>query len=97
MRFFAPANSQEMAQILKTKGFVITYSGDDTVGMFQQEWQLSGDFNFNDQSDLDVFKRKISEAFEFCSDTPILVESLEERSTRINGELAAFPGAFHSA
>lgn len=85
-----------MAQI-KTTGFVITYPGDDTVGLFQQEWKLSGDFNFDDQAELDEFKLKISHAFELCSDTPIVVESLEERSERINGELAAFPGSFHSA
>lgn len=59
-----------MSQI-KTTGFLITYPGDKSVGMFQQQWQLSGEFQFDYQIDLDIFKRKIAEAFEFCSDTPI--------------------------
>lgn len=84
-----------MSQI-KTTGFLITYPGDKSVGMFQQQWQLSGEFQFDYQIDLDIFKRKIAEAFEFCSDTPIIVESVEERSDQINQELQAFPGAYHS-
>ncbi len=77
---------------IKTTGFIITSPGDESVGLFQQEWQLSGDFEFDYPVDLDVFKRKIAEAFEFCSDTPIFVESVEERSAQINQELQAFSG-----
>ncbi len=80
---------------IQSKGFIITSPGEEAVGIFEQDWNLTGEFEFDDQGDLAEFKRKISEAFELCSDTPICVESFEERSTRINEELAAFPGAFH--
>lgn len=75
-----------MTQI-KSKGFLVTYTGDETVGMLPLQWQIAGDFTFDCQADLDIFKRKIAQAFEFCSDTPIIVESLEEISARIKREL----------
>lgn len=84
-----------MAHIQST-GFLVEFQGDETVGMFSQQWHILGDFIFESEEELSGFKFKISQAFEFCSDKPISVESLEERSARINEELAAFPGAFHS-
>lgn len=81
----------------KSKGFLVEYQGDETVGIFPQQWQILGDFTFDSEAEFSGFKFKISQAFEFCSDTPISVESIEERSARINEELAAFHGAHHSA
>lgn len=82
---------------IKSIGFIVEFQGDETVGMFSQQWHISGDFEFDSEEEFSGFKFKISQAFEFCSDTPISVESIEERSERINEELAAFTGAFHSA
>jgi len=93
--FLTPCKIKKMEQI-KSTGFIVEYQGDETVGMFSQQWHISGDFMFESEEDFSAFKFKISQAFEFCSDTPISVESLEERSRRINKELTAFPGAFHS-
>ena len=84
-----------MAQI-KSAGFIVEFQGDETVGIFSQQWHISGDFIFDSEEEFSGFKFKISQSFEFCSDTPIIVESLEERSARINEELVAIPGAFHS-
>jgi len=85
-----------MSQI-NSSGFIVEYSGDESVGMFPQQWQILGCFEFDSEEEFSGFKFKISQAFEFCSDTPISVESLEERSARINDELQAFSGASHSA
>ena len=81
---------------IKSTGFIVEFQGDETVGIFSRKWHISGGFMFESEEEFSGFKFKISQAFEFCSDTPISVESLEERSERINEELAAFPGAFHS-
>lgn len=80
---------------VKSKGFIISYFGDESVGIFPQQWQISGDFTFDSEAEFSGFKFKISQSFEFCSDTPILVESIEERHTRINKEVSAIPGAYH--
>jgi len=82
---------------VNSSGFIVEYSGDESVGMFPQQWQILGGFEFDSEEEFSGFKFKISQAFEFCSDTPISVESLEERSERINDELQAFSGASHSA
>lgn len=81
---------------IKSTGFIVEFQGDETVGMFSQQWYISGDFEFDSEEEFSGFKFKISQSFEFCSDTPISVESLEERSERINEELSAFTGASHS-
>lgn len=58
--------------------------------MFSQEWTIFGEFMFDSPDDFEAFKCKICEAFELCSDTPVWAESIEERSTKINAEIAHF-------
>lgn len=82
-------------QQINITGFLVHYDGDESVGIFPQTWTISGDFKFDSTADVDAFKRKICEAFEWCSDTPIWAESLEERSKNINAEIAHL-GAHHS-
>lgn len=78
--------------VIRCAGFLVQFSGDRSVGIFDQEWTITGDFEFHSAADFNSFKQKISEAFEYCSDTPIGVESLEERSVMINAEIAAYGG-----
>lgn len=80
---------------IECTGFIVHYDGDSTVGMFPQYWTLKGNFLFDDEGELNQFKEKICEAFEYCSDTPLWVESLEERSEKINAEIFHL-GAHHS-
>lgn len=82
----------QQTDVIRCAGFLVQFSGDRSVGIFDQEWTISGDFEFHSAADFEAFKQKISEAFEYCSDTPIGVESLEERSVRINAEIAAYGG-----
>lgn len=82
----------QQTDVIRCAGFLVQFIGDRSVGIFDQEWTISGDFEFHSADDFNSFKQKISEAFEYFSDTPIGVESLEERSARINAEIAAFGG-----
>lgn len=75
----------QQTDVIRCSGFLVQFSGDRSVG-------ISGDFEFHSAADFNSFKQKISEAFEYCSDTPIGVESLEERSVRINAEIAVYGG-----
>lgn len=60
------------------KGFEIKFHGDNSVGIFDNTWNLTGYFNFETEEDLKNFKEKIKEAFEYCSDTPISVLTYDE-------------------
>lgn len=81
---------------VKSKGFLIQFTGDESVGVLNQQWKLTGDFTFSDQYDFNVFKKKIELAFHYCSDVPVLVESIEERSDAINKEIEQYGGKHHA-
>ena len=49
-----------------TNGFVVTYHGDPSAGIFSQKWTINGTFSFDVQKDLEAFKQKIAEPFEWC-------------------------------
>lgn len=69
--------------MIQTKGFIVTYYGDATVGVSDQSWSIRPRnerdlMQFETQDDLDHFKGLLAGAFELCSDTPTLVETIEE-------------------
>ena len=72
------------------KGFRVTYNGDPSVGIFPASWEISGGFSFEDQAELDAFKVKLLEAWEYCSDTPCFVETFEEIEEQIKQEVDLF-------
>jgi len=43
---------------IEIKGFRITDYGDPSVGIFRADWELSGEFYFEDEEDLKNFKHK---------------------------------------
>lgn len=59
-------------------GFVIESIGDESVGIFRQEWVLKGDFEFESKSDFESFKEKLNNLFEYCGEPSTNVYSLEE-------------------
>lgn len=65
--------------MIEVKGFYIMYAGDETVGMFSKEWTIDEWFCFETKEDLKAFKEKLLEAWEYCSDTPLYIETFEER------------------
>jgi hypothetical protein len=68
-----------MAEI-NTKGFHIVSKGDPSAGIFRAEWELSGSFSFDGKEDLEQFRTKLKEAFEYISDDAY-VETFEERQS----------------
>lgn len=58
--------------------FLIEFSGDPSVGLSPYHFLLSGDFIFQDASDVDAFKEKIKEAFQYCEDDkPRIMSNLD--------------------
>ena len=75
---------------VKCSGFIIRYEGDRSVGMFPAEWTVSGDFEFETESELNTFKQELAGTWELISDTPLFVETYEERNERIRQEEGLF-------
>lgn len=71
---------------INSDGFYVNFYGDPSVGIFDQEWVINGEFTFENESEFNMFKEMIKSSFEYCSDTPLIVESFEEREERINSE-----------
>ena len=61
-----------------TKGFIIHAKGDPSVGIPSSTWTLDGDLNFQDIHDMEDFKRKLVQAFEFACPEPVKVTAVEE-------------------
>jgi hypothetical protein len=69
--------------MIETLGFDIYFHGDPSVGIFPNYWQMSGHFIFDHEIEEDMFIQGLLVAFEYCSDTPIVITA---RSRRANGE-----------
>lgn len=74
-----------MSQEKHITGFFITFHGDKSVGIQNNEWAISGDFWLDDET-LKGFKGCLIASFELVSDTPLSVETFEERGERIKKE-----------
>ena len=48
----------------KYQGLVITYPGDPSVGIFDQQWTISGEIRFIDDEEREMFDNEIFNAFE---------------------------------
>ena len=87
-------HKSECKGIRKSKGFYINFTGDESVGILPAQWQITGDFEFENENELNQFKQKLKEAWEYCSDTPIGVETFEERQIEIKKQYANTNGEF---
>lgn len=61
-----------------TTEFIIHFAGDPPVGIFPATWTISGPFYFDDTGELELFRDKLKEAWEYCSDTPVTIKTKEE-------------------
>lgn len=61
-----------------TKGFIIQEASDTSVGIFGGQYTLNGDFLFQDKEELDGFRSKLNEAFEWVSDPLPSIITIEE-------------------
>ncbi len=69
----------EKQKPLSIDGFYVVFSGDQSVGIPDVEWKITGGFEFQDSDELGTFKEKLLSAWEYASDTPIFIESFEDR------------------
>ena len=70
-------------------GYYINHFGDPSVGLFDQRWELKGEFVFDDQEEEDEFISKTQDAFELVCGERVGVESFEVYGQRIDQELQA--------
>lgn len=76
-----------------TNGFIIQEQDDRSVGIFGGRYMLSGEFCFQDKEELDGFRAKLIEAFEWVSDPPPSVTTIEENQLLIMMEDEQYPSA----
>lgn len=77
--------------MIKTKSFRIVSPGDPSVGIFSAEWELTGDFIFEEPFELEEFRTKLKEAFEYVADD-CYIETFEERQKYLEEENRMFNG-----
>lgn len=72
-------------KIKKITGFHIIVKGDPSVGVANSEWKLEGEFYFDDEEELQLFKKNLKLAFEeYCGE--ISIDTFEEYQKKINSE-----------
>ena len=67
-----------MNEEIKVSTFYITIGGDMDVGIRDEHFELSPDFIFEDNEQLEFFREKLRETFEETFDGPVNIETKEE-------------------
>jgi hypothetical protein len=74
---------KNIQKIVKTKGFNIMFKGDPDVGIFSSRWELNGDFYFDNQQELEDFRKELQALYEnYCGE--VTIETFEEYADRFN-------------
>jgi len=76
---------------MESKGFTIISRGDRTVGIFPQQWELKGEFQFENITEKLSFMESIRVAFESLADDAMVYDSndLELERERFDYELSS--------
>jgi len=73
-------------KIKKINGFHITMKGDPSVGIANREWKLEGEFYFDNETELQIFKNNLKLTFEeYCGEIST-IDTFEEYQTKINSK-----------
>jgi hypothetical protein len=73
-----------MINIIKVSGFHVLSKGDPTIGINDVRWKLQHDFYFDNQEELEVFRKDIKSLFEnYCGE--VTVKTFEEVDELIDG------------
>lgn len=72
--------------MIHVQGFHIVSPGDNSVGIFEANWTLTGDFYFEDKQELEAFRTRLKDVFEFYVADPIGLETFEESDARSEAE-----------
>ena len=74
-------NGQYIQFPIKISGFWLNDKGDPSVGIQPSSWEITGGFEFEHLGELEMFKQKLREAYEYVSDT-IEIHTFEEIKAR---------------
>lgn len=74
-------------KIMKIKGFYITANGDPSVGINPATWELRNDFYFDNQEELEEFRKELKSFFEFYCGEVTDVLTFEEEQQMIDEEI----------
>lgn len=77
--------------MINVKGFYIFSPGDPSVGIFSTYWELVNGFSFNDQEELEDFRKALKDAFEYVADD-VYIETFEEREEILKQENKMWEG-----
>jgi len=76
---------KKINEVIEVSGFHVILKGDSSVGMLDSEWELSNNFYFDNQEELDAFKNELSLMFEgYCG--AVTIETFNERELRVEQE-----------
>jgi len=73
-------------KIMKIKSFYITANGDPSVGINPATWELRNDFYFDNQEELEEFRKELKSFFEFYCGEVTDVLTFEEEQQMIDEE-----------
>ena len=68
----------------KTSGFIITVHGDPSVGIFNMEFRLEGEFYFENEDELNTYIMGLVDLHVETFDSPVTIETFEERNREIS-------------
>ena len=78
--------AEKIGNMIKVTGFYITAPGDDSVGIPSALWELRNEFHFDDQKELDEFKKELKGSFEWYCGEITSVVTFEEYNAELDAE-----------
>ena len=77
---------KNISKIMKIRGFIVSTTGDPSVGINPASWKIEEDFYFDNQEELEEFRLELKALFEnYCGESPDVM-TYEEYQNLIDGE-----------
>jgi len=83
-----------ISKIMKITGFYITAPGDPSVGIYPSTWKLENDFYFDNQEELEEFRKELKNLFEFYCGEATQILTFEEHQQEIEADEQTFYDEF---
>lgn len=77
---------KNVEKIFKVSGFYISIAGDPSVGINPASWEIRNDFYFDNQKELEEFRKEIKCLFEFHCGEDTSVITFEENKKQLDTE-----------
>ena len=78
--------AENVEKIIHVTGFYIHAPGDDSVGIPSSTWEMTNDFYFDNQEELENFRREIQSIYEFHCGEVTSVTTFEEHQAMLEEE-----------